>query len=305
MKTLKALNKRIITLLFRKPIFFNAAAISFNVLICILPIALLVVSALGFLLNNADTYGQIERSLRDFLPEFLYRLLEEDGGEQNLLHQLLDPIIENRNVNGVIGLISLSFFSQGLFSSIGHSLHDIFSVRDQKPAWKIILRNYLTFGLVGGVFVVSSFLFQTVSIVDGISLELPWIQAELSISGIWQWTNLIISQFLTAFLVYILFRTATGMPISRKTALVGGLLFTFFLETAKALLSWYFSYAFETYQSLYQSYTLVIMVTLWLYYIGILFNISAIGARALRDVFGWAPTLQDKQLSKKVRGEGP
>ena len=301
MKILKALNKRIITLLARKAILFNAAAISFNVLICILPIALLIVSALGFLLNNTDTYGQIEGYLRDFLPAFLFQLLEQDGGQENLLHQLLDPIIVNRNVNGVIGLVSLSFFSQGLFSSIGHTLHDIFSVRDEKPAWRVILRNYLTFGLIGSVLVGSSFLLQTVTLFDGLSLSLPWIEAELNISTLWQWVNLITSQFLTTLLVYILFRTASGMPISKRTALAGGLFFTFFLETAKALLSWYFSYAFETYQSLYQSYTLVIMVTLWLYYIGIMFNISAIGARALRDVFGWAPTLKDKKLSESMK----
>jgi YihY family inner membrane protein len=284
---LKRLNKRIITLSLRKPLFHHAAAISFNVLICILPIALLLVSVLGFILNNAETYEQIAQSLRDLLPDFILDRLDAEGGADQWLHALLDPIISNRGVNGLIGFVSLSFFSQGLFSAIGHSLHDIFSEKDKKAAWRVLLRNYIAFGLVGSVFVGSTFILQTISIVDVLRFELPIIGWQFNISALWQWVNQWLSFSITVLLVFVLYRRVSGFYISVKTAFAGALIFTLLFETAKAALSWYFAYAFDTYQSLYQSYALILMIAFWLYYIGILFNFSAIIARALKDVYQW------------------
>ncbi|MDV7398198.1 YhjD/YihY/BrkB family envelope integrity protein, partial [Arthrospira platensis SPKY1] len=117
--------QRVFRLFLRKDVFFNAAAISFNVLICILPIVLILVSVLGFLLSDDETFVQFSRLLQETLPPFLFEQLDENGGQDNLLHALLDPIILNRNVNGLIGLVVLIFFFQSLFSAIGHALHDI------------------------------------------------------------------------------------------------------------------------------------------------------------------------------------
>lgn len=287
MSVYKAISKRFFTILLRKPIFFNAAALSFNVFICILPIALIVVSALGFLLNNVETYDQIERTLRDFLPTFLFDRLDVPAGNKSLLHQLLDPLIENRNVNGIIGLLTLSFFSQGLFSAVGHTLHDIFSTKDEKAAWRVFLRNYAAFGLIGGLVVGAGIALQTLSIVDSLKFTLPITGRVFEFSLLWQYLNLAASFILTALLIYVLFRRTSGMKISRKTAWFAGILFSLLFESAKAILSWYFDYAFDSYKDLYQSYTLVLMIGLWIYYIAILFNLTAIITRCIRDVLRW------------------
>lgn len=284
---LKAIFTRILTMVLRKPLFFNAAAISFNVFICILPIALIIVSALGFLLNNIETYEQVERTLKDFMPSFLFERLEVNMGGKTLLHQLVDPIIQNRNINGLIGIIALSFFSQGLFSAIGHTLHDIFSRKDSKPAWRIIIRNYIAFGIFGGVVIGFSILIQAASIFDSFRFLIPFTDRYFEISILWQWINLLTSIFLSMALVYVLFRRSSGLRLSRKTALFAGLLFSLLFESAKMVLSWYFNTAFESYQDLYQSYTLILMIGLWIYYIGILFNLTAIITRAMHDVLGW------------------
>lgn len=287
MSVYKAISKRFFTILLRKPVFFNAAALSFNVFICILPIALIVVSALGFLLNNVETYDQIERTLRDFLPAFLFERLEVPSGNKSLLHQILDPLISNRNVNGLIGLLTLSFFSQGLFSAIGHTLHDIFSTKDEKAAWRVFLRNYVAFGIFGGVVISSAILLQTLSIVDSLKFTIPLTEQVFEFSLLWQTVNLLASFMLTTLLIYVLFRRSSGLGLSRKTALFAGILFSLLFESAKAILSWYFGNAFDSYQDLYQSYTLVLMIGLWIYYIAILFNLTAIITRCMRDVLRW------------------
>jgi YihY family inner membrane protein len=287
MSVSKAISKRFFTILLRKPIFFNAAALSYNVLICIVPIALLIVSALGFLLNNVETYDQIERTLSDFMPSFLFERLEVQAGDKSLLHQILDPLISNRNVNGIIGLLTLSFFSQGLFSAVGHTLHDIFSTKDEKAAWRVFLRNYVAFGLVGGLVIGTGILLQALSLVDSLELTLPVTDQVFEFSQLWQYINLVASFFLTGILIYVLFRRSSGLKLSRKTALFAGILFSLLFESAKALLSWYFDYAFDSYRDLYQSYTLVLMIGLWIYYIAIIFNLTAIMTRCIHDVLRW------------------
>jgi uncharacterized BrkB/YihY/UPF0761 family membrane protein len=71
--------------------------------------------------------------------------------------------------------------------------------------------------------------------------------------------------------------------ISITDALKGAALFTILFESAKLLLSFYLSYAMSQYESVYQGYTVIIVLVLWVFYLSILFVLSAILLRAKID----------------------
>mgnify|MGYP007000133356 len=63
----------------------------------------------------------------------------------------------------------------------------------------------------------------------------------------------------------------------------GAALFTVLFESAKLLLSLYLSYAMSRYEFIYQGYTFIIVLALWVFYLSILFIFSAILLRAKID----------------------
>ena len=71
--------------------------------------------------------------------------------------------------------------------------------------------------------------------------------------------------------------------ISIPDALQGAALFAILFESAKLLLSLYLSYAITRYEFVYQGYTVIIVLALWIFYLSILFVISAILLRAKID----------------------
>jgi uncharacterized BrkB/YihY/UPF0761 family membrane protein len=54
-------------------------------------------------------------------------------------------------------------------------------------------------------------------------------------------------------------------------------------ESAKLLLSLYLSYAMSRYEFVYQGYTIIIVLALWVFYLSNLFVLSAILLRAKID----------------------
>ena len=85
--------------------------------------------------------------------------------------------------------------------------------------------------------------------------------------------------------LYIIYRYISEKRLEKRVALIGATVYTLLFEIARLGLSLYLEYAFTAYQHLYQGYTALIMLGLWVFYSGILFIIGAIIARAYREIY--------------------
>ena len=265
-------------------VIFNASAITFNLFICAIPFTLILISIIGYILSFDAAYTELVRYGTELLPDITYEQTNSVTVEsERIVQALLTPLIQGRNVLGLTGIIIMLFFTQSLFHSLKIVLFDIFEIQNKSHPIKGLLTNFLGLGLLGTVFLFFSLLVSFVSLFELRTIALPLTEIVIELPWIYELLDLLLPLLFTFMLSFVIFRFMSERKISIPDALQGAALFAILFESAKLLLSLYLSYAITRYEFVYQGYTVIIVLALWVFYLSILFVISAILLRAKID----------------------
>ncbi|NBW70025.1 MAG: YihY/virulence factor BrkB family protein [Bacteroidetes bacterium] len=269
-------------LLVRKvDVFFNASAVTFNLFICAIPFSLILISIIGYILSFETAYTELTRYGTELLPDLAYENSNQIFIEsERIVQGLILPLVEGRNVLGITGIIIMLFFTQGLFHSLKMVLFDVFDIQAQNHPLMNIVYNFLGIGLLGSVFLFFSLLISVVSLFDLRTISIPYTQVVIQLPWIYELLDVLLPLIFTFLLAFVVFRFMSDRQINIKYSLLGASIFTFLFETAKLLLSFYLNYALSSYESVYQSYTVIIVLAFWVFYLSILFVFSAILVKA-------------------------
>lgn len=277
---------RLKSLLSQKNVFFNASAITFNLIICAIPFTLIMVSIIGYVLSYETAYQEITNYATELLPRITDA--EEDStvifGRENVT-SILDPIIGARTVFGVTGLLVLIVFTQGLISVFKQVLFDIFDITERKHPVIDVIYNFLGFGVLGSVFLFFSLFLSLITLFDLSVIHVPYTDIYIKLPWIYDLLDFILPIILMFALIYVVFRFLSERKISTKTALFGASVYSILFEIAKVGLSYYMGYAFSTYKYYYKGYALFILMGFWVFYISLLFVISVIITRAFKEAY--------------------
>ena len=275
---------RVIELIKVVNIIFNASAITFNLFICAIPFTLILISIIGYILSFDTAYTELVRYGTELLPDITYEQTNSVTVEsERIVQALLTPLIQGRNVLGLTGIIIMLFFTQSLFHSLKIVLFDIFDIQNKTHPIKGLLTNFLGLGLLGTVFLFFSLLVSFVSLFELRTIAIPLTEIVIELPWIYELLDLLLPLLFTFMLSFVIFRFMSERKISILDALQGAALFAILFESAKLLLSLYLSYAITRYEFVYQGYTVIIVLALWVFYLSILFVISAILLRAKID----------------------
>lgn len=282
----KELWRLIVNLAIKKDVFFNASAITFNLIICAIPFTLLLISIIGYVLSFEDAFQEIIRYGRELFPTFTYESSSSDIFRGAVtLETLLKPLIGARRVFGIVGIVILVFFSQGLFHTVKHVVFDIFEIEDRKHPILEMIYNFFTFGIVGGVFIFFSLVISFISFISFDQISVPFTERVIELSWIYEFLNTVIPVAFTFFLFYIIFRYISEKRMLPKVALVGATVYTVLFEVAKLGVGIYLDYAFRAYRYFYQGYAIAVVIGIWVFYSAALLVVATIAARAYQDVF--------------------
>ena len=272
---------RVIELIKVVNVIFNASAITFNLFICAIPFTLILISIIGYILSFDAAYTELVRYGTELLPDITYEQTNSVTVEsERIVQALLTPLIQGRNVLGLTGIIIMLFFTQSLFHSLKIVLFDIFDIQNKTHPIKGLLTNFLGLGLLGTVFLFFSLLVSFVSLFELRTIAIPLTEIVIELPWIYELLDLLLPLLFTFMLSFVIFRFISERKISIPDALQGAALFAILFESAKLLLSLYLSYAITRYEFVYQGYTVIIVLALWVFYLSILFVISAILLRA-------------------------
>lgn len=276
----------IVTLVKKKDVFFNASAITFNLFICAIPFILLLMSIIGYVLSFEEAFQEIVRYGKELFPSFTYEAQSGDVFRGTVtLEALLEPLISARRVFGIVGLVVLVVFSQGLFHTIKHVVFDIFEIEDRKHPVLEMIYNFFTFGLIGGVFIFFSLAISLVSLISINQIPLPFTDVVIQLSWFYNFVNILIPILFTFFLFYILLRFISEKRMHPKVARVGAFFYTLLFEIAKYGVGLYLDYAFTAYRYFYQGYTIPVIIGIWAFYSAVLLVLTVIIAKAYHDIF--------------------
>jgi len=275
---------RVIELIKVVNVIFNASAITFNLFICAIPFTLILISIIGYILSFDTAYTELVRYGTELLPDITYEQTNSVTVEsERIVQALLTPLIQGRNVLGLTGIIIMLFFTQSLFHSLKIVLFNVFDIQNKSHPIKGLLTNFLGLGLLGTVFLFFSLLVSFVSLFELRTIAVPLTEIVIELPWIYELLDLLLPLLFTFMLSFVIFRFMSERKISIPDALQGAALFAILFESAKLLLSLYLSYAITRYEFIYQGYTVIIVLALWVFYLSILFVVSAILLRAKID----------------------
>lgn len=281
---LRAYWSRVIELVKQVDVIFNASAVTFNLFICAIPFTLILISIIGYVLSIDAAYAELVRYGTELLPDITYEQTNSVTVEsERIVQALLAPLIQGRNVLGITGIIIMLFFTQSLFHSLKLVLFNVFDIQKRSHPLKSILANFLGLGLLGTVFLFFSLLVSFVSLFELRTIAIPLTEIVIELPWVYEVLDTLLPLLFTFMLAFVIFRFMSEREISISDALQGAVLFTVLFESAKLLLSLYLSYAMSRYEFVYQGYTIIIVLALWVFYLSILFVLSAILLRAKID----------------------
>lgn len=270
----------------KKDIFFNASAITFNIFICAVPFVLILISIIGYLLSAEEAFNEIVRYGREFFPSFTYETQSDDVFRGAVtIETLLNPLIGARRIFGIVGIIVLLFFTQGLLHSLKHVLFDTFDIKERKHPVMDVVYNFFGFSLIGIVFLIFSLAVSTISLFNLSQINIPFTEITIELPWIYDFLNFVLPIILAFFVLYVIFRFVSERKIKPTVALIAAATYTILFELAKFGVSMYLEYAFASYRYFYQGYTVLIILAVWTFYTALLFVVSAIIARAYRDIY--------------------
>ena len=281
---LRAYWSRVIELVKQVDVIFNASAVTFNLFICAIPFTLILISIIGYVLSIDAAYAELVRYGTELRPDITYEQTNSVTVEsERIVQALLAPLIQGRNVLGITGIIIMLFFTQSLFHSLKLVLFNVFDIQKRSHPLKSILANFLGLGLLGTVFLFFSLLVSFVSLFELRTIAVPLTEIVIELPWVYEVLDTLLPLLFTFMLAFVIFRFMSEREISISDALQGAALFTVLFESAKLLLSLYLSYAMSRYEFVYQGYTIIIVLALWVFYLSILFVLSAILLRAKID----------------------
>lgn len=270
----------------KKDVFFNASAITFNLFLCAIPFTLILISILGYVLSVDAAFDELLRYGRELFPSFT---IETQGGDiiqgAITLESLIMPLVEARRIFGIVGIIVLMFFAQGLFHTLKHVLFEVFDIEDRRHPILELVYNFFTFGVVGAVFLFFTIAISLLSLYPLNYTVIPMTDTVLELGWISDALTFLVPLIFTPFLFYVIYRYISEKRMSRKLSLIAALIYTLLFELAKFGVGIYLEYAFTSYRYFYQGYTILTIIGIWVFYAAALFVITAIMARAYHDVY--------------------
>ncbi|WP_395257160.1 YihY/virulence factor BrkB family protein [Halalkalibaculum sp. DA3122] len=276
----------IVKLVLKKDVFFNASAITFNLFICAIPFTLLLISIIGYVLSYEEAFREIIRYGQELFPSFAFESQSGDVYKGAItVETLLKPLIGVRRIFGIVGVVILIVFAQGLFHTVKHVVFEVFEIQDRKHPVLEMVYNFFTFGVVGGVFIFFSLVIYVVSFISFDQLTVPFTNRIIELSWVFEFLNTIIPVAFTFLLFYIIFRYISEKRMQPKVAFVGALVYTVLFEIAKFGVGIYLDYAFRAYRYFYQGYAIAVVIGIWAFYSAALLVFATIVARAYQEVF--------------------
>jgi len=243
--------------------FFLATGLAFNLLLYFIPLALLMISLLGYtFLESERAMAEVQSVVRRFLPQ----------SEQALADNLA-AIVANRGRLGLVGSMFFFVFSSTLFGSVRHVLNIVFKAQQIRSLLSGLFRDFLMMLITAILLMLSIGAGTFLALARTIGTERLPVAAP-TLEFVWGLTAKLLALGLLASLFYVLYRYAPARRLSRGALLVASLSATVLFEFARWAFNWYVAFAYET-LTLYGVLGGLMFFFFWLYYASLVFVLGA------------------------------
>lgn len=248
----------------RDRVFLLASALSFNILITFIPVALLLVAALGVVIEASSEAEQAFRTMaRQVWP-----------GPATGVGQAVETLKDDRGWIGLLGAIGLLWASMRLAASVREVLQIVFDIPIEERLGYLPAKYHDAKMMILGGTLVSATLAVTIILHQAHDLGVRvFDRGTMDISWGLQVVSYAVALLLTVTMFYIAYRFVPWRRVSRFDAAVAAVFSGVFFELAKVPLIFYLTEARQL--TVYGSFSNVVALALWVYYTSLLVILGA------------------------------
>ena len=231
--------------------FFLSSGITFNLLICLVPLMLLFLSLAGiYLYGDREVLNHIRSYFENAVPTLDPRIMK------NILR-----IIRDRRIVGLLGIGGLIWTSTWVFSSLRIALNIVFRVEKGRG----VLRGKTIDLLM--IFLVIVLLLMSMSVTSVIAFIQKYrFSFFIDLGPITRFTIRYLIPFLfTYWMFFLIYKIIPNKKVSVKPAFQAALFTSLFWEVAKQLFGWYVV-RLGRFSMVYGSLSVLAIFFLWIYY---------------------------------------
>jgi membrane protein len=250
---------------FEDNIPFLASALSFDLLLTIIPFVALLLATLGFLVQHQVTTQQVD------LHELLSRLVPSAGGGASdaafeQVESALASVVRQRVLLTAVGLPLFLWFSTRLFVGLRAALNEVFDT-DERRSWPAAKALDLAMVFCTGGLLVLSTLVATWEARNAGS-----VSRSFALDWLWRFSLEMTSFALGVLLFFVIFKFLPSRRIVWRTALVAAIFCALGFEVARRLYALYVT-RFATLDRVASDANIValFLFLLWVYYTAYLF----------------------------------
>ena len=257
--------RRTLEAAFEDNIPFLASALSFDLLLTLIPFVVLLLAVVGYLVQHQVTTQQVD------LHELLARFLPTPPGlaTDRVFAQVegaLDSVIQHRSRLTAVGLPLFLWFSTRLFGGLRRALNEVFDT-DERRSWPVAKLLDLAMVFCTGGLVVLSGLITAWEARDATLMSRSFV-----LDWLWRFGLEIVAFALGVLLFFLIFKFVPSRRIVWRTALVAAAFCSLGFEVAKRLYALYVT-RFATLDRVASDANIValLLFLLWVYYTAYLF----------------------------------
>ncbi len=231
--------------------FLLSSGITFNLLMGLVPLSLLLLALVGtYLCSNQTVLSHISQYLENVFPSLDPEIMD------NLL-----TIIQDRKMVGILGVAGLVWTSTCVFSSLRTALNVVFQVEKGQGIFRGIAIDLFMI-LLAGIFHVASMGFTSVvTYLYGYQFNLFFRLGPI----IGFFLKYLIPFFFTFWMFFLIYKIAPNRKIHFKTALQATCFTSLLWEGAKQFFGWYVL-RLGGFSVIYGSLSTLAFFVLWVYY---------------------------------------
>ncbi len=247
-------------------IYLLASGISFNILIYILPLFLVVI----YLINLFLGFDKIAIKFTSLAWEILPPNKSNEKIVQLVLSEL-KSIFTKSSYLGLYGIIGLLWVSSTLISAFRSSLNKIFNLQSTHFFLVYKLKDILLTLILTIFILIYSYIIPIISLLDSFLKKLFSDKIEWLFSNVF----LTISSFIAGFvLYYFVFSYVPNKKIPRYSRLISTSICAILLELSRNIFAWYII-SIADYGKFYGTYAIIVSILVWIYYSSLIMLISA------------------------------
>jgi membrane protein len=258
-----------------------AASLSFFGLLSLVPILLVVLAALGFLVQDPHrAVLEVQHLVQGLLPGASAKRAAADLIAQVKLEDQLHTLMRTRGITGIIGVASLVWAALQIFVNGATAMNAAWSVEETRGWLKL---RVMALGLLigaGALFLLSLLPSSGPDFVR--QLHIPWLGLPEHVPWYVDLGFTLVAVALNIGMFTLIYRFLPNAPMTWRDALAGGAFAGVLWELAKQGFSLYLAH-FGSYDKMYGSLGGVIILVIWVYYTSVVLLLGAEVAKLYSD----------------------